>query len=161
MVAVVPMNAGLTVSSAHHARVSPDAHKQWISPLGKAFVIHRSFQRPPHPYAAGHRGIDIPATTGAQVRSPTNATVYFVGRVVDRVLVTLQTDDGLLITLEPVVTELEVGSAVTPGDNFGVVAEGGHCHNACLHLGVRLDGDYVNPLPYFVKKPRLLPWTVR
>jgi hypothetical protein len=28
----------------------------------------------------------------------------------------------------------------------------------CIHLGVRVDGDYVNPLRYFLGRPRLVPW---
>ena len=45
------------------------------------------------------------------------------------------------------------------GDEVGVVALGGHTAAGALHFGVRLDGEYINPLLLLGGVPRavLLP----
>lgn len=161
MLTLLSTSETMSVTSPRPVVAHSGTHERWVPPLGKPFVVHKAFQQPPHPYAAGHRGLDLLATAGASIRSPTNATVFFAGRVVDRELVTLRTSDGLLITLEPVKTTLSAGSTVVAAENLGVVGSGGHCHETCVHIGVRHDGEYVNPLPYFLEKPRLLPWINR
>ncbi len=109
-------------------------------------------------YAAGHRGIDLPsAGVGLPVRSPVAGTVSFVGTVVDRPVVSVRVDLRTVVSLEPVASELQVGDVVGPGSALGTTATGGHCGVACVHLGVRVDGEYVNPLRYFRAKPVLLP----
>ncbi|KIP53793.1 hypothetical protein SD72_00965 [Leucobacter komagatae] len=52
---------------------------------------------------------------------------------------------------------LAEGDEVVRGQSIGEVAQGGHCLAECLHLGVRVDDEYVNPLQYFYARPVLLP----
>ncbi len=48
---------------------------------------------------------------------------------------------------------------VRAGDIVGTIAVGGHVMAGALHLGVRLHGEYINPLTLFADLPRavLLP----
>ncbi|WP_370052894.1 M23 family metallopeptidase [Leifsonia sp. EB41] len=137
------------------SRVSPP----WSWPLAPLRMV-RPYEAPPSPYAAGHRGIDLAAPPGAIVTAPSDATVHFVGVVVDRPVLTLDHGSGVLSSYEPVVAEgLAVGDPVTRGMVLGVVGAGAHCSGACLHVGVRVDGEYVSPLLFFDRPPRsvLLP----
>jgi murein DD-endopeptidase MepM/ murein hydrolase activator NlpD len=131
---------------------------RWLWPLAPPSLL-RGFEAPPTPYAAGHRGIDLRAVPGSAVTAPSSATVRFAGVVVDRRVLTLDHGGGVLSSYEPMLSGLSVGDAVTAGDALGQVDTGGHCTDACLHIGVRVDGEYVSPLLFFDRVPRavLLP----
>lgn len=131
--------------------------EKWISPLNKPLEIVAPFAKPKTQYSAGHRGFDLNATEGELVLAPTDGQILFVGKVVDRHVLTIETETGLLLSLEPVVSDYEVGEYVTQGDAIGLVDKGAHCSEKCVHLGVRDNGEYINPLRFFVKKPKLLP----
>lgn len=135
---------------------SPVAPGEWVWPA--AGVVSRAYQQPAHAYATGHRGIDILVDT-TSIRSPDAGTVVFAGTVVDRPLLTIDHGEGLVSTLEPVITSLTPGASVARGDPIGELAAGGHARSGELHLGARLDGEYVNPLLLLGDIPRavLLP----
>lgn len=139
------------------AAVPTSAH--WLWPLDPPHRIMRGFEAPATPYTAGHRGIDIVAASAQRVYAPDAAVVHFSGTVVDRPVITLETADGVLISMEPVSGSLPVGLGVSAGEGVGVVATGGHCSAACLHFGVRVHGRYVSPLLYLggVQRAVLLP----
>ncbi|MGA0566280.1 peptidoglycan DD-metalloendopeptidase family protein [Rathayibacter sp. KR2-224] len=122
-------------------------------------TVSRGYEAPPSRYTAGHRGVDIPAVEGAAVVSPAAGSVRFAGVVVDRPTVTVQTGSGILISIEPVSTPYSVGDVVMQDAPLGVVSRGGHCDGVCIHLGVRIKGDYVSPMRFFGGIPRavLLP----
>ncbi|MFC7616923.1 peptidoglycan DD-metalloendopeptidase family protein [Actinokineospora soli] len=63
-------------------------------PLEPAPVVVRPFHPPPGPYAAGHRGVDLAAVPGAPVLASADGVVVFVGRVVDRSVVSISHDGG-------------------------------------------------------------------
>ncbi|GAB3577102.1 hypothetical protein GCM10027406_10930 [Leifsonia lichenia] len=79
--------------------------------------------------------------------------------MVDRPVLTLDHGDGVLSSYEPLASSLEVGAELSAGAPLGRVSEGGHCAAGCLHVGVRIDGQYVSPLLFFDRVPRavLLP----
>jgi murein DD-endopeptidase MepM/ murein hydrolase activator NlpD len=130
----------------------------WTWPVGPDHTIVRGFVAPLTAYGAGHRGIDIAAATGAIVRAPDAGVVFFAGVVVDRPVLSIQHDGGLVSSYEPVTSSLAVGTVVARGDPVGVLRPG-HCDQSCLHFGVRLHGDYVSPLNYLggIPRPVLLP----
>lgn len=130
----------------------------WEPPLGHPLRIAEAYSLPNGPYRAGHRGVDLPAEPGAAVRAPASGTVSFVGTVVDRPVVSIRVDARTIVSLEPVSSGLREGEAVGRGERIGEVASGGHCGDGCLHLGVRVDGAYVNPLRFLRPRPVLLPW---
>ncbi|WP_170024143.1 M23 family metallopeptidase [Planctomonas sp. JC2975] len=131
----------------------------WVWPFPGPHAVARGFEAPVSRYAAGHRGIDLPTNPGQLVRAPEGGTVRFAGVVVDRPTLTIATSSGVLISLEPVTTSLVAGDLVARGATVGVVATGGHCSQSCVHLGVRVAGQYVSPLRFFGGVPRavLLP----
>ncbi|GIT79322.1 hypothetical protein LLS1_09910 [Leifsonia sp. LS1] len=141
-------------ASAASAAASAAAQERprWEWPFAPSH-LSRGFESPVDRYSAGHRGIDIASTTASAVRSPNTAIVRFVGRVVDRSVVTLDHGDGVLSSYEPLDSSLVAGDTVTRGHPLGVVATGGHCADACLHVGLRVDGEYVSPLLFFERVP--------
>lgn len=147
----------VTGSSSPAAAAAPAG--RWAWPIPAPRVITQPFIAPATAYSAGHRGIDLRTTPGQAVIAPTSGTVHFAGTVVDRPLLTLRHPGGLLSSYEPLSSTLTEGTAVARGDPIGTVAIGGHCGDSCLHLGVRLDGQYVSPLAYLGGIPRavLLP----
>jgi murein DD-endopeptidase MepM/ murein hydrolase activator NlpD len=146
------------VSSGIRASDLAASSDLWLPPLDGGLEVARPYDLPNGPYQAGHRGLDLPAAEGATIRSPTAGTVTFVGMVVDRAVLSVRIDDRTVVSLEPVVSSLRVGDAVARGQPLGVVASGGHCDASCLHLGVRVNDEYVNPMRYFRQRPILVPW---
>ncbi|UOR00298.1 M23 family metallopeptidase [Leucobacter allii] len=132
--------------------------RRWTPPLGRALDVVGPYRAPPHRYGAGHRGIDLAAHPGETVVAPVAGTVSFSGVVVDRPVLSLRVDRDTVVSLEPVRSALAAGDAVSAGEAVGVVAAGGHCDADCVHLGVRVAGEYANPLRYFRYRPVLLPW---
>ncbi len=120
--------------------------------------VERGFIAPLTEYGPGHRGIDVSVLPGVTVVSPADATVTFVGRVVDRDVVSLSDNFGRHISFEPMTSSLEAGAHVVAGSELGQVGVGPHCR--CLHIGVRINGAYISPMREFDTLPRavLLPW---
>lgn len=131
----------------------------WAWPLAPPRRLIRPFEAPATRYAAGHRGIDLAAAEGVAILAPVAATVYFAGAVAGRPVITLQPADGVLVSMEPALSTLAPGDTVARGEVVGAIATGGHCERRCLHLGVRVNGEYVSPLTFFGGVPRavLLP----
>lgn len=131
---------------------------KWQPPVGDPLRVSGPYRAPASPYASGHRGIDLPAGPGNSVTVPVGGSVSFVGHVVDRSVLSIRVDAHTVLTFEPLETHLREGDSVARGDVAGVVGSGGHCGSECVHVGVRVDGAYVNPLRYFFTQPVLLPW---
>lgn len=128
-------------------------------PIGPGHRVVAPYRAPPTRYAAGHRGVDLAASGGEEVRAVAAGTVVFAGVVVDRPLIVVLHAGGIRSSIEPVRASVSVGDVVTAGQPVGAVAEGGHCGTACLHLGARLGDDYLNPMLLLGTVPRavLLP----
>lgn len=137
---------------------SPVPQPRWLPPLGVSLDVIAPFRAPVDRYAAGHRGFDLAAVPGAAVAAPASGTVTFAGRVVDRDVVSVRVDAATVVSVEPVTSALSQGDTVAAGDRLGEVSRGGHCDGTCVHLGVRVDDWYVNPMRFFRDKPVLLPW---
>ncbi len=139
------------VAAAHPAtvlRAPASSGAVWSWPVPSPPIV-AAFAAPSTAYSAGHRGIDLGVVAGSAVSAPDDAVVRFSGVVVDRPVVTLDHGGGVLSSYEPVEGLLPVGAPVARGAVVGTVAAGGHCDGACLHVGVRVDGQYVSPLLYF------------
>ncbi|SDO80406.1 Peptidase family M23 [Microbacterium sp. ru370.1] len=131
------------------------AQRGWTWPTSPVRIL-RAYAAPAHPYGPGHRGIDL---AGTEVRAPAEGVVAFVGTVAGRGVLTIDHGAGLVSSYEPVVSDLAVGAHVARGEPLATVTEGGHTAPASVHLGVRLDGEYINPLRLLGGVPRavLLP----
>lgn len=143
-------------SQASHTHSTP--RELWVSPIGSVLRVDVGFSLPDGPYRAGHRGIDIAAPSGIGVRAPAAGEVTFAGMVVDRPVLSLRVDEHTVVSVEPVESDLTVGDLVSRGQLLGELVSGGHCAAHCLHLGVRVDGVYTNPVRFFRPRPELLPW---
>ncbi|MCK2036660.1 M23 family metallopeptidase [Microbacterium sp. SSW1-49] len=151
--------AGFTTSSAVPPIVASVSRPSWAWPLAGARSVAAPYRAPAHEYGAGHRGVDLMAEPGTTVFAPAEGVVAFRGTVVDRPLVTIEHPGGLVSTLEPVSSPLTPGAAVVAGQPLGIVGTGGHTPTGAVHLGVRLNGAYINPLLLFgpVTRAVLLP----
>lgn len=155
---------GVTAYSATGASTSASgasaesAVPRWIPPLGIPLEISTPFRAPEHDYGPGHRGVDLTARPGSEVRAPAPGTVTYAGTVADRGVVTVLVDHSTRYSIEPITAALSVGDTVGLGALLGTVGAGGHCDAACVHLGVRVDDTYVDPARYFFDRPVLLPW---
>jgi murein DD-endopeptidase MepM/ murein hydrolase activator NlpD len=131
----------------------------WKWPTGSR-VVERPWEPPADDYAAGHRGIDVAAPLGTTAVAVDDGVVTFAGAVGGRPVVTINHGGGLVSTLDSVRPSVARGDVVEQGDPVGLVAVG-HCpaDDPCLHLGARLDGNYVDPMPYLPAAawPVLLP----
>ncbi len=116
----------------------------WAWPVAPPHEIVRPYVAPATPYGSGHRGIDVRAP-GGTVFAPAAGVVHFAGVVVDRPVLSIRHPGGLISSYEPVTSTLTAGTGVRRGEQIGSVVPG-HCASPCLHFGVRLDGEYVNPL---------------
>lgn len=134
----------------------------WAWPVDGARIVDRPFAAPAEPWSAGHRGVDLRAPgAGAAVRAAMGGVVHFAGVVVDRPVITVR-DRQLLVTVEPVEPIVVEGQRVAAGEVIGTLLPG-HCAGSgarvCVHLGVRLAGEYVSPLLYLggLQRAVLLP----
>lgn len=137
------------------AATAPD----WRLPLADS-SIERPFSAPAHDYGPGHRGVDLRANApDARVDAPADGVIAFEGIVVDRGVITIDHGQGWVTTLEPVDASVAAGDVVSRGDAIGTLSTGGHAAPGRLHVGVRLNGVYVNPLALVGSIPRavLLP----
>jgi murein DD-endopeptidase MepM/ murein hydrolase activator NlpD len=112
--------------------------------------VTRGFDPPGSPYGSGHRGIDIAAPIETFVRAPAGGVVTFAGNVGGRLFVTIDHGGGLLSTCSFLSSLLvHRGDVVVQGQD---IARSGTGHvgdtTPNVHLGVRLAGQYVDPMIY-------------
>ena len=132
---------------------------RWVWPSESAPLVVADFVAPESPWGSGHRGVDIDASSSEILVAPVSGQMRFVGSVVDRGVVTIETSDGWLVSMEPVTIDEEVGGRVRAGQRIGTIARG-HCPRRCVHVGLRVEGDYHSPLRMWGLERRavLLPW---
>jgi murein DD-endopeptidase MepM/ murein hydrolase activator NlpD len=114
--------------------------------------VVRGFEEPAGPYGPGHRGIDVRVPVGTPVAAPAAGTVTFAGRVAGSAWVSLLVAPGVVVTVGPLRQPAVAGggrvAALTP---LGRLAAG---HGGAVHLSLRVDGAYVDPLTWLVDRPR-------
>lgn len=127
---------------------SPPPAGTYRLPLAGTADVVRPFEPPPVRWAAGHRGVDLSASLGAEVVSPVSGVVTYAGAVGGRAVVTVTDVEGHRSSVEPLVPAVDVGQLVPAGAHLGTLAvEGSHCApGTCLHWGVRVGEEYVDPL---------------
>lgn len=134
------------------ARSGEPGPSVYVPPVGGAHGpagVARGFDPPHSAWGAGHRGVDLAAAAGAEVRSPGPGTVTFAGTIAGRGVVVVAHPDGLRSSLEPVTAAVPVGTGVTAGEPVGRIESpaSGHCApESCVHWGVRRGERYVDPV---------------
>ncbi|MGA5557900.1 murein hydrolase activator EnvC family protein [Streptomyces lavendulocolor] len=132
-------------------------------------AVVRGWEPPASAYGPGHRGVDLSAAPGTEVRAAAAGRVSFAGPVAGRgvlsITLTATVAPPLRTTYEPVRPRVRPGADVTAGQVVAVVAPGAgaHCAPACLHWGLRRGDTYLDPLSLLptalLRRPpsRLLP----
>ena len=137
----------------------------WMPVTG---AVVRGFDARAGPYGPGHRGIDIAAPMGATVRAPAAGRIGFAGLVAGTIWVSLLVAPGVRVTLGPLLDPVTAGRVPSraplgrlgPGHRAGPEEGAGSTEGAgpgfgvTLHLSVRVDGAYVDPLAYLIDRPR-------
>lgn len=127
----------------------------WQWPLQHHRVL-LAFRAPVSAFGPGHRGLDLAAEPGSEVRAVANGVVRFVGEIAGVPVVSI--DHGRIrSTYQPVSASVRIGDRVTVGTPLGAVTStGGHCLSPCLHLGARIGDDYVDPLELLTPRRAVL-----
>ncbi|MCW4353937.1 M23 family metallopeptidase [Hoyosella sp. YIM 151337] len=141
-----PLSLQAASAQSGTARLSENSrHHDW--PLQPPPPITRTFERPPHPYGPGHRGIDLGAAPGAEILASHDGVVAFAGQVADRGVMSIDHANGVRTTYEPVRPLVMRGDRVLKGTPIAVI-DGAHrgCRDAaCLHWGARRGKEYIDP----------------
>lgn len=130
--------------------------------------IVRGFEASAGTYGPGHRGVDVGGRVGEAVRAPAGGRVEFAGPVAGVTWVSLLVAPGVTVTVGPLLdAQVAAGQrvrALAPvgrlGPGHGPALGPGHqpahvpAYGMALHLGLRVDGVYVDPLPYLLDRPR-------
>jgi murein DD-endopeptidase MepM/ murein hydrolase activator NlpD len=135
---------------------SPATGTPWRLPLDGDLAVTRPFEPPPHPFAAGHRGVDLRGTPRSPVLAVGDGVVAFAGMVAGRAVVSVDHPNGLRTTYEPVDPSVGAGQQVTRGSPIGTLVSGhaGCPVQACLHWGVRRGESYLDPFT-LLRPPRI------
>jgi murein DD-endopeptidase MepM/ murein hydrolase activator NlpD len=134
---------------------APGARYAW--PLLPVPAVARPFEAPAHVYGPGHRGVDLVGAAGQPVLAARDGTVVFAGPVGGRGVVSVQHDDGLRTTYEPLRPLVAAGAVVRGGDIVGQLEPGhaGCAPEVCLHWGLRRGRvEYLDPL-VLLRPPRV------
>jgi murein DD-endopeptidase MepM/ murein hydrolase activator NlpD len=137
---------------------APGSGYAW--PLSPPPIVASPFRAPEHAYGPGHRGADLLGSVGQAVLAARAGVVVFAGAVGGRGVVSVDHDDGLRTTYEPLQPMVRAGTAVAAGAVLGVLLPGHRtCTPACLHWGVRRNRlEYLDPLVLLrPTRVRLLP----
>ncbi|MEU9046115.1 MULTISPECIES: M23 family metallopeptidase [unclassified Kitasatospora] len=155
-------DSGSGSGSGSGSDLGPRGARAW--PVGGPGAVLGRFEPPAKPWAAGHRGVDLAAEPGAEVRAAAAGVVTFSGLVAGRPVVTVSHlgsgSPPLRTTYLPLTGTLPVGTAVAAGQVIGRLApDGRHCAaRDCLHWGLLRGGRYLDPLALFgAGTARLLP----
>jgi murein DD-endopeptidase MepM/ murein hydrolase activator NlpD len=112
--------------------------------------VIQAFDPPDTPYGSGHRGIDIAAEVGTTIVAPADGTVTFAGPIGGYLFVTMDHGGGLSSTYSWLSAKLVRKGDRVLRDQPIAFTGWGHPDASIphLHLGVKLDGAYVDPLSY-------------
>ena len=124
-------------------------------------TILSAFRPPSTAWGSGHRGIDLAARTGQEVRAMAGGVVTFAASIAGKPVVSigLPGPGSRRVTYEPVIATVSVGEAVAAGDVIGTLAgTGGHCGGeaGCLHIGLRTSTGYLDPMSLISRVPAVL-----
>jgi len=121
----------------------------WLPVAGP---VVRGFEAPAGPYGPGHRRVDLGAEVGSPVTAPAAGAVTFAGPVAGRRWVSVLVAPGVVTTVGPLLDPtVATGDRVRARAPLGRLAAG---HGGAVHLSLRVDGSYVDPLPWLVDRPR-------
>ncbi|WHM41203.1 M23 family metallopeptidase [Streptomyces sp. BPTC-684] len=151
-----PPGGGAAAAAAVGAGgVAPRAGRLW--PVPGTPVVVRGWEPPTTPYGPGHRGVDLAAPPGTEIRAVAAGRVTFAGPVAGKGVLTITLDGSgsppLRTTYEPVRALVREGERVSGGELVAVIEAAEpdadrppHCAESCLHWGFKRGDLYLNPL---------------
>lgn len=146
--------------SAGAALLAPDHAITWDWPVegpGGAPAVLRGFDPPDQPWLPGHRGVDLAADAFSLVFTAGPGKVVFAGPLAGRGVVSVEHENGLRTTYEPVDATVQVGEPVSTGSVLGILEPlSTHCARACLHWGLLRGDVYLDPLSLIPHRPPIL-----
>jgi murein DD-endopeptidase MepM/ murein hydrolase activator NlpD len=155
-----PGMGGSTAPGLVTSTAAAVASPRWRAPLdvtrGAPLVVRRGFAAPAQRWSPGHRGVDLAASAGTPVRAAGAGVVVFAGTLAGRGVVSVEHAPGVRTTYEPVAPAVRAGDRVSAGALLGRVDPDSR-HRDCLHWGLRVRGDYVDPLRLLRRTPVLKP----
>ena len=136
----------------------------WRVPLDKPILVNE-FRQPNADWSAGHRGVDYLVNDGESVFASHSGVVSFNGIVVNRSVLSIRHENGLISSIEPVCGLLPAETRVETGALVGQVCNSpfyqSHCgQRLCLHFSLRSPNGYLSPLVKIggLSPSRLKPW---
>jgi hypothetical protein len=161
----------LALGSLASARASESARVgSWQEPVADlAGRVTADYQAPAYRWSAGHRGVDAWVEPNESILSPIAGSVHFAGRVVNRGVVSIIDDRGVIASFEPVCALVIEGQRVSAGEVIAFHCSEAetsaddptyqHCEFDCIHISARIDGAYLSPLHlvYGLEPSRLWP----
>src|SRR5687768_14754599 len=141
--------AALLCSAAPLGAEPPEPPTGWLRPVDGP--VARPFDEPKSQYDPGHRGADLAAAPGTVVRAANDGVVSFAGSVAGA-LHAVVAHGGDLRTSYSFLARVDVrtGQTVKRGDVLGVTGGiGPDHHGGVVHLGLRVDERYVDPMQLF------------
>ncbi|MGO3041241.1 M23 family metallopeptidase [Ancrocorticia populi] len=124
---------------------NPSQDFQW--PSGSEVPVIRKFNNPSERWLPGHRGVDLEMSEAADIKAAASGTVVYAGRLSDRNVVSIEHQNGLRTTYEPVTPTVKKGESVARGQVIGQLDPGHLAGSWVLHWGAKYSGDrYINPL---------------
>lgn len=138
----------------------------WQIPFDTPHRLVRQYLQPASDYSSGHRGVDYEIELGERLFAPADGVISVARVIVNRGVLAIRHGAGLVTELEPVCTNLEVGTPVRKGEEIGWVCAAGenysqHCpDDLCVHFSLRSEGKYLSPLALIggLNPSRLLPY---
>ncbi|MFD5867212.1 peptidoglycan DD-metalloendopeptidase family protein [Corynebacterium sp. NPDC060344] len=115
--------------------------------------VVKPYDPPAKRWLPGHRGVDLAAAVGAQVRASADGVVHFAGMVAGTPTVSVMHADGIRTTYQPVRWSVRRGERVRRGAVLGTLESG---PDPGLHWGALRGRDYLNPMDLLSRRPIVL-----
>jgi murein DD-endopeptidase MepM/ murein hydrolase activator NlpD len=113
-----------------------------VSPV----VVETAFAPPLSRWGVGHRGVDLSAAVGQDIKAIADGVVIYAADLAGRPIISIK-HGFVRSTYEPVTALVRSGQWVTGGQPIGLLVAGHKsCPKGCLHFGVKTDDGYLHPL---------------
>jgi len=117
-----------------------------VVPPVQPVVVETSFAPPKSRWGVGHRGVDLSASVGQEVKAIADGVVIYAADLAGRPVISIK-HGFVRSTYEPAIASVRVGQLVASGQTIGYLAAGHpSCLKSCLHFGVKTDSGYLHPL---------------
>ena len=111
-------------------------------------AVVRGFEPPAHRYGPGHRGIEFEAPPGSEVNAVADGFVTFAGTVAHRKYVSVRAGRQVVTYAYLASISVRRGQRIRVGEAVGATY-------GRWHLGLRVRGEYADPMTLFGGPPRV------